>query len=177
VSNRQGKARCAPLNTDGTTVPDNCIIGTRCPGGKEDLRGGWMGTRGERSADEANIRALLERWARAVRARDYPGILAGHAPEMRMFDVPPPFESRGLDEYRRTWDLFFSTSEDPVVFDFDDIEITAGRDVAFVSARMHCEPTEAGRRARLDFRLTVGLRRDAGAGWLITHEHHSVPAT
>ena len=54
--------------------------------------------------------------------------------------------------------------------------ITAGPDVAFVSARMHCEPTEAGKRGRLDFRLTVGLRKDAG-GWVVTHEHHSVPAT
>jgi len=135
-----------------------------------------MGARADRSTDEVEIRALLERWAKAVRARDYPAILSGHAAELRMFDVPPPFESKGLEEYRRTWDLFFSASEDPVVFDFDDMEITAGRDVAFVSARMHCEPTEAGKRARLDFRLTVGLRKDAG-GWVVTHEHHSVPAT
>ena len=136
-----------------------------------------MGTSGERSADEGDIRALLERWAKAVRSRDYPAILAGHAPEMRMFDVPPPFESKGLEEYRRAWDLFFSTSEDPVVFDFDDMEIIAGPDVAFVIARMHCEPTEAGKRARLDFRLTVGLRKDSGGNWVFIHEHHSIPAT
>jgi len=136
-----------------------------------------MDASGERSADGVNIRALLERWAKAVRARDYPAILAAHAADFRMFDVPPPFESRGLEEYRRTWDLFFSTSKDPVVFDFDEMEITVGRDVAFVIARMHCEPTEAGKRARLDFRLTVGLRKDTGGNWLIAHEHHSVPAT
>ena len=66
-----------------------------------------------------------------------------------MFDVPPPLESKGLEEYRRTWDLFFSTSDDPVVFDFDDLDITAGHDVAFVTARMHCEPTEAGKEPAL----------------------------
>jgi hypothetical protein len=60
--------------------------------------------------------------------------LAGHAPEMRMFDVPPPFESKGLEEYRRAWDLFFSTSEDPAVFDFDEMEITAGRQADQTSA-------------------------------------------
>jgi len=136
-----------------------------------------MGASGERSADEVAIRGLLEHWATAVRARNYPGILAGHAADLRMFDVPLPFESRGLEEYRRTWDLFFSTSEDPVVFDFDEMEITVGRDVAFVIARMHCEPTEAGKRARLDFRLTVGLRKEPGGAWVIIHEHHSVPAT
>ena len=134
-----------------------------------------MGARADKSTDELAIRSLLEHWASAVRAKDYPAILAHHAPALQMFDVPPPIESRGLEEYRRTWDLFFSTSEHPVVFDFDDLEITAGSDVAFAAARMHCEPTENGRRGRLDFRLTVGLRKSAGQ-WLITHEHHSIPA-
>jgi uncharacterized protein (TIGR02246 family) len=134
-----------------------------------------MGAIAEKSTDELAIRSMVERWAAAVRAKDYPAILAHHAPALWMFDVPPPFESRGLEAYRKTWDLFFSTSDDPVVFDFDEVEITAGTDVAFVAARMHCEPTENGRRGRLDFRLTVGLRKSAGQ-WLITHEHHSIPA-
>lgn len=134
-----------------------------------------MGAIAEKSTDEVAIRSMLERWASAVRARDYPAILAHHSPALRMFDVPPPIQSRGLEEYRRTWDVFFAASQDPVVFDFDDMEITAGTDVAFVSARMHCEPTEGGKRARLDFRLTVGMRKDAGR-WVVTHEHHSIPA-
>jgi ketosteroid isomerase-like protein len=25
-----------------------------------------------------------------------------------MFDVPPPLQSKGLEAYRRTWDVFFS---------------------------------------------------------------------
>jgi uncharacterized protein (TIGR02246 family) len=134
-----------------------------------------MGAKRDDSNEEKAIRVLLERWATAVRSRDLEGILAHHAPELWMFDVPPPLESRGLEAYRKTWGLFFSTSEAPVVFDFDEMEITAGTDVAFVAARMHCEPTEHGRRGRLDFRLTVGLRKSAGQ-WLITHEHHSIPA-
>ena len=127
------------------------------------------------TTDEAAIRDLLETWASAVRAKDYERILAHHSPALLMFDVPPPFQSKGLKAYRETWDLFFSVSEDPVVFDFDEMEITAGADVAFVAARMHCAPTENGRRGRLDFRLTVGLHKRAGR-WLITHEHHSLPA-
>jgi uncharacterized protein (TIGR02246 family) len=134
-----------------------------------------MGANRGESTEERAIHALLERWARAVRARDREGILAHHASSFRMFDVPPPFESKGLEAYQRTWDTFYSASEDPVVFDFDEMEITAGPDVAFVAARMHCEPTEKGRRARLDFRLTVGLRKSGGQ-WEITHEHHSIPA-
>ena len=43
--------------------------------------------------DEAEIRALLENWAKAVRAKD-------------------PLEARGIDSYRKTWDVFFSWSDD-----------------------------------------------------------------
>jgi ketosteroid isomerase-like protein len=67
---------------------------------------------------------------------------------MLMFDVPPPFVSRGLDAYMATWEEFLSCSEKPVTFDFHDVQITAGKDVAFVTAIGHCvsfDRTESGR--------------------------------
>lgn len=93
-----------------------------------------------------------------------------------MFDVPPPFQSKGIDDYKKTWDLFFSCSGDPAVFDIATMTITTGSDVAFVVATMHCtEPGPDGVRKGLNFRLTVGLCK-IGNKWTITHEHHSVPA-
>jgi ketosteroid isomerase-like protein len=53
---------------------------------------------------------------------------------MLMFDVPPPFLSRALDAYMATWEKFWSWSEKPVAFDFQDVMITAGNDVAFATA-------------------------------------------
>ena len=94
-----------------------------------------------------------------------------------MFDVPPPFESRGLAAYEDTWKLFYSSQPDTVAFDIKWLEIVAGDDVAFAFAHMQCiEPTEKEQRTPLDFRLTVGLRKIEGR-WIIVHEHHSVPAT
>lgn len=128
-------------------------------------------------ASEAAIRNLVERWAKAVRSRNLTGILANHSPEILMFDVPPPLQSKGIEAYERTWGLFYSWSQDPVVFDICEMNITAGEDVAFVTALMRCAPTEVnGKRAELDFRLTVGLRK-IGDQWTIMHEHHSIPAT
>lgn len=127
--------------------------------------------------DETAIRTLVEDWALAVRAKDFNRILANHSSDILMFDVPPPLESRGIDAYRRTWDLFFRWSNDPVEFAIDRMEVTAGNDVAFVAALMRCSGTETtGEKIALEFRLTIGLRRIDG-GWAITHEHHSIPAT
>ena len=128
------------------------------------------------SQDEAAIRDVVESWAAAVRGRDYEGILQNHSSDIVMFDVPPPFQSKGLEAYKKTWELFFSCSGDPVVFNILSMTVTAGSDVAFVVATMHCtEPGADGERRGLDFRLTIGLRK-IGGRWTITHEHHSVPA-
>jgi hypothetical protein len=75
---------------------------------------------------------------------------------------------------KKTWDLFFAWSPDKPVFEFQEMNITAGNDVAFVTAMMRC----AGRTEKesgLEFRLTVGLRK-IDDQWVVTHEHHSIPA-
>jgi uncharacterized protein (TIGR02246 family) len=126
--------------------------------------------------DETEIRKLIEDWAAAVRRSDMEGILRAHAPDILMFDVPPPLESRGIEAYQTTWDLFFRWSRQPVAFDIKRLEIRAGSDVAFAIALMRCAGTERnGTAIDLDFRLTAGLCK-IGGRWTIVHEHHSIPA-
>jgi ketosteroid isomerase-like protein len=115
-------------------------------------------------------------WASAVRKRDLPAVLRNHSSDILMFDVPPPFQSKGIEAYRKTWNLFFSWARDPAVFDIKEMHVTAGSDVAFVAAAMRCSGREAsGEDVELDFRLTIGLRKVDG-NWVIVHEHHSIPA-
>ena len=136
-----------------------------------------MSASSTRTVNEAAIRELVESWARAVRAKDLDGILANHSTDMLMFDVPPPLQSKGIEAYKKTWELFFSWFNDPVVFDIKDMNIIAGTDVAFVAALMRCAGTEKnGERIELEFRLTIGLRR-IGDQWIVLHEHHSIPAS
>ena len=126
--------------------------------------------------DEAEVRQLVEGWAGAVRRKDLAGILRNHSPNILMFDVPSPLQSEGIDAYTRTWDVFFSWSHDPVVFDIVDMSVMAGGEVAFVAAVMRCSGREtSGEDIELEFRLTVGLRRSEGQ-WIVMHEHHSIPA-
>ncbi len=136
-----------------------------------------MTTSSNRSTDEAEIRDLVESWTKAVRAKDLAGIMANHSPDILMFDVPPPAQSKGIDAYKKTWDVFFAWFQDSGVFDIKELNITAGDDVAFATALMRCAGTEAnGDKVELDFRLTIGFRKIDGR-WTVMHEHHSVPAS
>jgi uncharacterized protein (TIGR02246 family) len=130
---------------------------------------------GQFSSDEQQIRALIDQWAKAVREQNMSAVRANHDAHMLMFDVPPPLLARGLDAYMKTWDLFYACAERPIVFDFHDIEVTAGQDVAFATAIGQCTSTDKGQREDLEFRLTMGLHKVDGA-WRIVHEHHSIPA-
>ena len=128
------------------------------------------------TSDEAELRELIVRWSKAVRDEDLAAIRADHDPEILMFDVPPPFLSRGLDAYMATWETFFAWQAKPVQFDFHDIAITAGKDVAFATAIGRCCDLSSGEKVQLEFRLTMGFRKHDGR-WRIMHEHHSIPAT
>ena len=136
-----------------------------------------MSTHDGLQSEEAAIRDLLTSWAAAVRAKDLRAVLASHADDIAMFDVPPPLESRGIRAYADTWALFYAAQPQPVAFDIKRLDVVAGADVGFAYALMQCvEIAPDGRRVPLDFRLTVGLRKIDGR-WTIVHEHHSVPAT
>ncbi|WP_157250283.1 YybH family protein [Nonomuraea typhae] len=128
------------------------------------------------NTNEEQIRTLIERWAEAVHAGDLEGVLAAHAQDIVMFDVPPPYEGvRGLDAYRATWPGFFEWQAQGALFAIESLDVTAGQDVAFAHALLRCG-TEADFATQPDnrLRLTLGLRREHGH-WVITHEHHSFP--
>jgi uncharacterized protein (TIGR02246 family) len=125
--------------------------------------------------DDRILRQIIADWSAAARLRDYEGVLAHHAPDMLMFDVPPPFQSEGLEAYRKTWDLFFHSMADPPTFDFSDIRITIGEDLAFATAHGKCLSREKTGIEEVHFRLTMCFQKRDGK-WLIVHEHHSLPA-
>jgi ketosteroid isomerase-like protein len=60
-----------------------------------------------------------------------PAILALHAPDIVMFDLPPPLRAKGLEDYERTWDLFFQYHKVSQAFDIEELSIVAGDDVGF----------------------------------------------
>ena len=129
-------------------------------------------------SDEQQIRALIEAWAIAAHDGDLATVLADHAPDIVMFDVPPPDQGvRGIDAYRATWPPFFEWQASGAVFEIESLVVTAGTEVAFAYALLRCgTAAELARAPEQRLRLTLGLRKTGGR-WIVTHEHHSFPDT
>lgn len=120
--------------------------------------------------DTERVHTVIRQWEKAIQTGDMKGILANHTEDILMFDVPEPLQSRGIEEYQKTWDLFFQYgSPGSDVFVITDLHITAGRDVAFATGLL-C----IGGSKDPVCRLSLGLTR-VGSTWLIAHEHHSAP--
>ncbi|NPD04876.1 SgcJ/EcaC family oxidoreductase [Nocardioides sp. zg-1308] len=124
--------------------------------------------------DHEQIRALVQRWAEAVHRGDLDTVLADHADDIVMFDVPPPHDGvRGIDAYRETWPPFFEWQASGAVFEVVDLDVTAGDGVAYAHALLLCAtPEQLAEKPDVRLRLTLGLRREAER-WVVAHEHHS----
>ena len=127
-------------------------------------------------SNDQQIRTLIERWAEAVHAGDLSAVLADHADDIVMFDVPPPDVGvRGIEAYRETWPPFFEWQARGASFEIVSLEIAAGEDVAYAHALLRCGmPEELAESPQRRLRLTLGLRREDGR-WVVAHEHHSFP--
>ncbi|AYC36640.1 YybH family protein [Streptomyces griseorubiginosus] len=126
--------------------------------------------------DEAQIRALVTAWAAAVHCGDLAGVVADHAQDIVLYDVPPPHHGiRGLAAYRAHWPPFFAWQAQGACFDIETLDVTAGTDVAYAHALLRCAtPEELAAHPDVRLRLTLGLRKERGR-WLVAHEHHSFP--
>ena len=125
--------------------------------------------------NEQQVRAMIEEWAKAAREENMNGVLKDHHKDIVMFDLPYPLQSKGMEEYKKTWELFFNWTTLPKVFDIVEMKIEADDHLAFCYGIVHClGKNKEGVIEEFDFRLTVCLKKEDNK-WLICHEHHSSP--
>ena len=122
---------------------------------------------------EAQIRAVIQEWADALRNKEPTRTLSHYAPNLVHFSLAPPLLSTASNpEGLNAW---FATWQGPIGYEIRNLSILVGDDVAFSHSlnRMHGTKTD-GEKADLWFRDTFGFQRIKGE-WKIAHEHESVP--
>jgi ketosteroid isomerase-like protein len=123
----------------------------------------------QHTTDEQKIRTVVDAWVKAICDGNMNGVIAAHANDIVMFDVPPPLQIEGLEGYKKQWELYFQyvPHGGPGSFELVDLQLFVGGEVAFGHSLLKV----AGGTAR----LTLGFRKIDGA-WHIAHEHHSFPS-
>lgn len=119
--------------------------------------------------DETAIRALVDAFVKAIRARDIDAVMSAFAPDVVSFDLGPPLAHGGGEEFRKRWQGLFEGRTTPLDYDIPEITVVVGGDVAF----SHSLNRTNGAPERW-VRWTACYRRIDG-WWRIVHEHVSAP--
>lgn len=128
-----------------------------------------------KAPSEAQIRGIVEAWAKAVRAQDINAMLSNYAPDIVSFDAVTKLHIIGLDAVRRRTEEWVSSFQAPIGYEIRDLSIAAGDDVAFSHSLNRISGTMTdGEKVDMWIRVTVCFRK-IDSKWLVTHEHVSVP--
>src|SRR6267378_4418197 len=93
----------------------------------------WVPRARTAANDEAEIRRLLDRWAKAFRARDLNGIMSIYEPGQALvaYDIVPPLQYTGFEAYKKDYQEFLDQFQGAINVEYRDLHIIAGDTVAF----------------------------------------------
>jgi len=127
--------------------------------------------------DQAEIKALEDRFVTAVNAKDVDAIMKVYVGDesLFVFDVIPPRQYVGAKAYRKDWEGFLGTFQGPVKLELSDLNVASGGNLAYGHSIQHISGTDKkGEKVDVTVRVTDVYRKSKGK-WLIVHEHVSVP--
>jgi ketosteroid isomerase-like protein len=129
------------------------------------------------ASDEAQIKALEDRFAAAFNAKDVDAIMKVYVPgqSLFVFDLVPPRDYVGAAAYRKDWENFLASFDGPIKFQITDLVIATdgklgyGHSIQRVSGK-----NKKGEPVDMTVRVTDAYRK-VGGRWLVAMEHVSVP--
>lgn len=134
-----------------------------------------MTTESTITSNEAQIRQLIADQQRAICAKDVDQIMSHYATEVIVFDVKPPFQTKGKEAFRQVWEECLPYFPDTFEIETQNLSITVSDNLAVAHWLSHFTEMEPDHPAMQTWmRITSVCRRNQG-NWQIVHEHISVP--
>jgi ketosteroid isomerase-like protein len=125
---------------------------------------------------EEEVRAVLDKYAAAIKAKDARATVALYASDAVGFELAPPLEleSPALHDPSQI-QQWFDTWKGPINSEGHDIEILVSEPIAYAYGLRHMTGVKVdGEQVDLWFRATACFKKEAGE-WKIAHVHNSVP--
>lgn len=121
------------------------------------------------------VRHLLLSWAGATRTEERSKILQSHHPDALIFDVLPPMQYAGTAAYRASWDNWQPETQGENVFEFTNLNVVSGEDLAFASGLIKCGGTLKDGQTFEDLVRATFCLQKLSDKWTVVHQHISKP--
>ncbi len=124
---------------------------------------------------KAQIQAVIDTYRQAVMTKDVEKVMTLYADDILSFDAIKALQFKGKEAYRAHWVACMEMCPGPHIFEFHEIAIETGDNIAFAHWVANCGGTnEKGETQSCWMRATACYRLVDGA-WKIAHEHWSAP--
>lgn len=125
--------------------------------------------------DEAGVQQWIADFTHAFDARDTNAVMELYTPDVVAYDVVPPLQYVGRDDYGKDFARFFAGFKGPLDLQYADVHTQVSGDLAFIEGLERVQGTmTSGEKVDFWVRFTTGLRKVNGR-WLDFHDHVSVP--
>lgn len=126
------------------------------------------------TASEVEIRQLISNQQRAICAKDIDQIMSRYTPEAVIFDVKPPFQTKGKDAIRQLWEDALPCFPDSFAMETRDLTIIMNDNLATAHWLFRFQGQPDHPATQMWMRATAVCQKNQG-NWQILHEHVSVP--
>ncbi|MDV2992496.1 MAG: hypothetical protein N4J56_002150 [Chroococcidiopsis sp. SAG 2025] len=126
------------------------------------------------TTNEAQIRQLIAEQQRAICTKDVERIVSRYANEVILFDVKPPFQTKGKDAVRQLWQDCLPYFPDAFEMETRDLTITVNDNLATAHWLFRFKGEQDHPAMQTWMRATAVCQKERD-DWQILHEHISVP--
>lgn len=124
---------------------------------------------------QAEIKARVESWLKAVEAGDIQKIMSHYARDVVAFDAIIQLQFKGAEAYGKHWEACLQMCTNHMTFQIRELDISVDGNVAFSHCLLSCgAQDDDGQQKSSWMRMTTCHKKIDGV-WLIGHEHISAP--
>lgn len=124
---------------------------------------------------KSEVRALLDSRSEAIRLKDIDRLMSLYSPDIVYFDLVSPLQYSGSAALRGRFTEWFAGWKSSIGQEIRDLNISASGDIAAAYMLIRASGTRKnGQDVGFWVRASDCCRR-SNHGWLITHEHISLP--
>ncbi|GAB3341455.1 hypothetical protein GCM10027299_55690 [Larkinella ripae] len=128
-------------------------------------------------SDQQQITQLIDDMVTAIQRKDVATAVGTFADQSVMYLLNPPLRFKSGENAPGAGGIeaWFASFDGPIGLTYQELETTAGEDVAFCHGLVHLSGRRTdGSNTDVWYRETLGLRKLEGT-WKIAHQHQSFP--
>ncbi|AXJ06494.1 DUF4440 domain-containing protein [Pseudomonas fluorescens] len=124
---------------------------------------------------QAQIQAIIDTYRQAVMTKDVDKVMTLYADDILSFDAIKALQFKGKEAYRAHWVACMEMCPGPHIFEFHEIAIETGDNIAFAHWVANCGGTNDKGETQSCWMRATACYRLVGGTWKIAHEHWSAP--